>query len=417
MGGIVNRLQVRLNALGEGQAVMSACTAHPLAIEAVLEHAESIGIPALIEATANQVNQFGGYTGMVPSDFAAYIKRLSQGRNCEIILGGDHLGPLVWQKLPESEAMDKAATLISQYVEAGFTKIHLDTSMRLMGDPPILPNEIIAERAAFLCKYAEAACNPQSPPVYVIGSEVPIPGGAQHAEEGVAVTRPDDFLSTVDAFREVFFAQGLETAWERIVAVVVQPGVEFGDEQIFEYNRENARLLTDAIKPLSPLVFEGHSTDYQTPEKLRQMAEDGVAILKVGPALTFAVREALFSLCEIEKWLVDEADRSRFMELLEETMLRDSGNWINHYHGSPEELAFKRRFSLSDRARYYMTDPVVEKAASTLMRNINKFKPPLSLISQYMPIQYNHLREGRIPLTAEALVKSRVTDCIETYPF
>jgi D-tagatose-1,6-bisphosphate aldolase subunit GatZ/KbaZ len=114
----MNKLQSQLTKLSDRQAIMSACTAHPLAIEAVLEHAEAAGVPALIEATANQVNQFGGYTGMTPSDFVAYIERLAKGRKCDIILGGDHLGPLVWRGLPESEAMDKAATLIEQYVQA-----------------------------------------------------------------------------------------------------------------------------------------------------------------------------------------------------------------------------------------------------------------------------------------------------------
>ena len=409
-------LQDRMNALAKGQGIMSACTSHPLAIMAVLEHAEAAGIPALIEATANQVNQFGGYTGMLPVDFAAYVKQLSEGRKCEVILGGDHLGPLVWRSLPEKEAMDNAAKLISQYVAAAFSKIHIDTSMRLADDPPTLPNEIIAKRAAFLCKSAEAASDPNNPPVYVIGSEVPIPGGAQHAEEGVSVTRGVDFISTVADFRKAFEAEGLQAAWDRVVAVVVQPGVEFGDDQVFEYDRERAKNLTSALRHYAPLVFEGHSTDYQTAEKLRQMAEDGVAILKVGPALTFAVREALFALCEMEKWLVPESSRSNFAEALEEAMLRDPSNWNAHYHGTPDEQAFKRRFSLSDRARYYIADPAVEKAVSALLHNIDEHKPPLSLVSQFMPSQYKRLREGRIRLDAKELIKSRVVDCIETYP-
>ena len=409
-------LQTQLLKRTKNQAVMSACTAHPLALEAVLEHAELAGVPALIEATANQVNQFGGYTGMLPSDFVAYINRLAEGRNCEVILGGDHLGPLIWRSLPEAEAMDNAAKLISQYVAAGFTKIHIDTSMRLLDDPPILSNEVIAKRAAFLCKCAEAVADPNAPPVYVVGSEVPIPGGAEHAEEGISVTRPDDFLATIDAFKKAFFALELHSAWERIVAVVVQPGVEFGDDQIFDYNQERAADLTKALKPFAPLVFEGHSTDYQTPEKLRQMAEDGIAIQKVGPALTFAVREALFALCEMEKWILPENDRSNFVEVLDNVMLLSPANWKSHYHGTSEDQAFKRRFSLSDRARYYMADNSIENAIQKLLHNINTHKPPISLLSQYMPLQYIHLREGKISLTAETLVKSRVTDCIETYP-
>ena len=414
----MNKLQGILAARANGQspALYAACTAHPLALEAVLEYAEATGTPALIEATANQVNQFGGYTGMTPADFAAFIAQRRQRKRCDVILGGDHLGPLVWQHLPEEQAMANAETLVAQYAAAGFGKIHLDTSMRLADDPPALNDAVIARRAAQLCRCAEAAADPAHPPVYVIGSEVPIPGGAQEAEEGIAVTRPEDFVATVEAFRTAFASAGLDSAWHRVIAVVVQPGVEFGDEQVFDYDRARAKKLTEALKPLAPLVFEGHSTDYQTPENLRQMAQDGIAILKVGPALTFAVREALFALCDMETWLVPENERSHFKEILERAMLQNPKHWQNHYHGTPEQQAFKRRFSLSDRARYYLTDPAVAQAAEMLLANINAHKPPRSLLSQYMPAQYTRLREGRIALTAQALVKSRVIDCIETYP-
>ena len=47
------------------------------------------------------------------------------------------------------------------------------------------------------------------------------------------------------------------------------------------------------------LVFEAHSTDYQPPESLSRLVIDGFAILKVGPGLTFALREALYALDEI----------------------------------------------------------------------------------------------------------------------
>ena len=412
----MNILQKRLAQLVKGQAFMSACTAHPLAIEAVMEYAEKTRTPALIEATANQVNQFGGYTGMVPKDFAEYIKRLSGNYKCEVILGGDHLGPLVWRDLPAAQAMENSVELIRQYVNAGFTKIHIDTSMRLGDDPAVLTDEIIARRAALLCAVAEEAADKNNPPVYIVGSEVPIPGGAEHAEEGIAVTRPDALYATVSAFKEAFMKLDLQEAWKRVIAVVVQPSVEFGDDQVFEYDQIKAKELVDALKPLAPLVFEGHSTDYQTPKALKMMAYDGVKILKVGPALTFAVREALFALCEMEKWIVPKDEQSNFIDILEEVMLSNPSDWKNHYHGTDDQQSFKRRFSFSDRARYYMTDSKVEKATSKLLENINSYTPPISLLSQYMPVQYNHYREGRIELTAESLVKSRVTDCIETYP-
>lgn len=93
--------------------------------------------------------------------------------------------------------MDRAVELVSQFVLAGFTKIHLDTSMRLASDSKTarLSDATIARRGARLCKAAEAAyakrlqAHPDAiAPVYVIGSEVPIPGGAQEAEDSISVT-------------------------------------------------------------------------------------------------------------------------------------------------------------------------------------------------------------------------------------
>lgn len=58
----------------------------------------------LIESTSNQVDQFGGYTGMTPKEFIAYVSKLlhDYGLSAErLVLGGDHLGPNAWQHLPK----------------------------------------------------------------------------------------------------------------------------------------------------------------------------------------------------------------------------------------------------------------------------------------------------------------------------
>src|SRR6185369_12172791 len=103
----------------------------------------------------------------------------------KIILGGDHLGPNAWQKEPAKVAMEKALELVRSCVLAGYTKLHLDTSMRCADDATdahgALNEQTITERAADMCAAAEAAYA-QLPagvpaPVYVIGTEVPVPGG------------------------------------------------------------------------------------------------------------------------------------------------------------------------------------------------------------------------------------------------
>ncbi|HEX7694803.1 MAG TPA: class II D-tagatose-bisphosphate aldolase, non-catalytic subunit, partial [Sphingomonas sp.] len=59
---------------GKRVGITSVCSAHPLVIEATLRHALAHETPlALIEATSNQVNQDGGYTGMKPADYRDFV--------------------------------------------------------------------------------------------------------------------------------------------------------------------------------------------------------------------------------------------------------------------------------------------------------------------------------------------------------
>src|SRR5512142_2268044 len=114
---------------GEARGIASVCSAHPT----VLRQAVRTFQHPLIEATCNQVNQFGGYTGMTPKDFVRFVRQIAQEQKVEferIMLGGDHLGPHVWQGLPAEKAMANAGAMVGDYVQAGFTKIHLDCSMR-----------------------------------------------------------------------------------------------------------------------------------------------------------------------------------------------------------------------------------------------------------------------------------------------
>ena len=266
----------------------------------------------LVEATCNQVNQLGGYTGMTPARFTSFLSEIARGvglPNGRILLGGDHLGPNPWRKEPPAAALAKAAEMVQAYVRAGFNKIHLDASMGCAGDDPLSPEQIAA-RAAELCTAAESAAGetPGRPaPVYVIGTEVPPPGGSKGSSgksAGPEVTSPQDALETIAVFQRAFQARGLEAAWERVIALVVQPGVEFGDAEIHNYQRSAAAGLARAIENQPGLVYEAHSTDYQTRAALRELVEDHFAILKVGPGLTFAYREALFALGAIEREMV-----------------------------------------------------------------------------------------------------------------
>lgn len=415
---------------GQAIGIYSACSANAYVIEAALRRGKQDNSCVLIESTANQCDQNGGYTGMTPLDFKNFVLSIAKSIEFDVqklILGGDHLGPLTWSHLEEKEAMENATILIQHYVLAGFTKIHIDTSMRLKDDDSAicLSNQTIARRGAYLAKVAEQAYqelllkNPSAiAPVYIVGSEVPTPGGATGEEpQGIQITKVDDFKTTVATFETLFIEEGLQDAWDRVISVVVQPGVEENDNGCVPYNRKEALELTQAINDYPNLVFEGHSTDYQTKYALRELVEDGIAILKVGPALTFAMREALFALASIETELFSQEDiqPSNFKVILEKEMLKNTGYWHNHYHGNELQLRLKRKFSFSDRCRYYIPMPAVDQAISTLIQNLKNTGIPLSLLSQYMPIQYNKVREGILDNDPEMLLMDRITNTIDEY--
>jgi len=391
---------IRRHRAGEACGITSVCSAHPLVVEAALRHALLHDTPmVLFEATCNQVNQDGGYTGMRPAGFVEFVHAIADQvglPRSRIVFGGDHLGPNPWTSLAADAAMDKAEAMVDVYVAAGFHKIHLDCSMACAGDPVPLPEAEIVRRAVRLCLAAEAACERTGsiPPVYVIGTEVPTPGGATEAIEGLAVTTPEAALATIAAHRRAFEEAGLASAWERVIASVVQPGVEFDHHDVIDYRPEKARELSEAIESVPGLVFEAHSTDYQTRASLRALIRDHFAILKVGPGLTFALREALWALDAIENEWIPAHRRAGLRTVTLERMREKPAQWRRYYRAEGQALQIDMQYSLSDRIRYYWPDAVVESARERLFANLAEQPPPMPLLSQYLPGALPLLRSG-----------------------
>lgn len=406
---------------GKANGIYAVCSAHPVVLEAAIRYAHANHTPLLIEATSNQVDQFGGYTGMTPADFRGFVCHLADSLNFSqdmLILGGDHLGLNRWQNLPAEEAMANADDLIKSYVIAGFKKIHLDCSMSCANDPVPLTDDIVAERAARLAKIAEETCMAhfgESDLVYVIGTEVPVPGGAHETLTELAVTTPDAARATLQAHYHAFEKRGLEGIWPRIIALVVQPGVEFDHTHIIDYQPQKAVALSKMVEDYDTLVFEAHSTDYQTPQSLRQLVIDHFAILKVGPALTFALREALFSLAAIEEELLPAKACSGLRHVLESVMLDRPEYWQSHYHGDGNARRLARGYSYSDRVRYYWPDSQIDEAFERLVRNLADDPIPLPLISQYLPLQYVKVREGDLSATPRELIINHIQDILQQY--
>jgi D-tagatose-1,6-bisphosphate aldolase subunit GatZ/KbaZ len=407
------------NAVG----IYSVCSAHPLVIEAsVLQALDDDGY-LLVEATSNQVDQFGGYTGMKPRDFRRLVLELARRHGLpedRIVLGGDHLGPNRWQERPAEEALAYADDLVASYVGAGFTKLHLDCSMACADDTSPLDDSVVARRVATLASRAEQeasarAREPADNLVYVVGTEVPVPGGAHEALEVLIPTSADAARVTLAAHENAFRAEGLEEVWDRVIALVVQPGVEFDHERVIDYDRSATGELRQVLDDRGRLVFEAHSTDYQTRANLRALVEDHWAVLKVGPALTFAMREALFALAAIENELVAEGERSELLSVVEHRMQEEPGYWEGYYPGKPAARRLLRRYSYSDRIRYYWAYPDVEDAQRRLFSNLAAREIPQPLLSQYLPRQYERVRHGGLESVPEALVFDRIRDTLQDY--
>lgn len=403
---------VALNRSGIPRALPSFCTANTYVLDDLVGFAAARDLPVLIEATCNQVNQFGGYTGLTPDAYAASIRQKARAAGLaetQLILGGDHLGPNPWKHLPAADAMERALALVKAYVEAGFTKIHLDASMPCGGEP--VPSfEQVADRSAQLCAVAEA--NAPDPDLlrYVIGTEVPAPGGEADDMAGIAVTTPARLADTIDTHRSAFAARGVPQGIDRAIAVVVQPGVDFSHDSIFHYDRDRAAGLVKAIGQYDGLAFEAHSTDYQATDSLAALVADQSVILKVGPEITFRFREGIMALDQIEA-LLGLPEPARAMAAVVRAMQDAPSDWSNYYQGTLDDIRILQLFSYSDRIRYYWDKPDVSKALRKLIANLTEAGLPSAIATQFgadFPI-----RADRVD--PRSLVTHRVATTAERY--
>lgn len=404
------RATLARNLAGEVVGVVSVCSAHPLVLDAALARAARDGGFALIEATCNQVNQDGGYTGQTPAGYRDFVHARATAAGLSpdaVLLGGDHLGPNPWRHLPAAAAMDHARALVEAYARAGFRKLHLDASMACAGDPAALPAQTVAARAASLARVAEAAA--PEPPAYVIGTEVPTPGGARDDEPALHVTEPADVAATLALHRAAFAAEGCEAALGRVVGVVVQPGVEFGQASVHAFDPVAARTLSALAPTLGGAVFEAHSTDYQTATALAGLVRGHFAILKVGPQLTWAFREAAFALDAIAAELTGAAI---LRPALEAAMDADPRWWTGYVEPGDR---IGRAFGLSDRVRYYWPVPVVGRAFAALLDTLAAQPIAWTLLAQYMPQEAGLVRAGTLSPDPAALLAARIDRVLGVY--
>ncbi len=349
------------NRAGATAAIPSVCSAHPDVLEASLRLAMRLGRPVVIEATSNQVNQDGGYTGMRPADFITYVHRIADGIGADrdaILFGGDHLGTQVWRKGAADQAMEKARRLVADYVAAGFSKIHLDCSEGCAGEAAQLDDALTAERSADL---ARTCVSVDADLMFVVGTEVPPPGGARVDEDGdIPATTPQAARATLGAHDAAFGEMK-----DLIGGLVVQPGVEFSPTAVHHLPMSRDPALKQAIADRPTVCLEAHSTDYQHDAVYPRLAELGFAFQKVGPALTFAYRKALYALDQLGE------TKGALVEVVEAAMRDNPTYWQGHYSGDAPTVKHQRHFGLADRVRYYWPVPSVQAAVADLLDRID----------------------------------------------
>jgi len=313
--------------------------------------------------------------------------------------------------------MDKAQAMIEAFAAAGFSKLHLDASMGCKGEPEALDDEVTAHRAARLALAADKAAVAAGlpPPRYIIGTEIPTPGGAFHALDGLQPTSAAAARQTIAVHRAIFTRKGAGAALERVVGLVVQPGVEFGHEAVIVYEPQRARELVAVLDEEPALVFEAHSTDYQPRDKLAKLVADGFGILKVGPGLTFALREALYGLDAIAKELDPAWGPRSLKRAMEALMLAEPASWQRYYPGTPLEQRLLRHYSYSDRIRYYWPHPAAQQAVDDLMAALAGRTLPPTLLRQFVPGAGTWLAAGNVTLDAEAGVEASIRAVLEDY--
>ena len=135
------------------------------------------------------------------------------------------------------------------------------------------------------------------------------------------------------------------------------------------------------------------------------------------PALTFALREALYGLSAIVDILAPDPSRTPLAEVMETAMQAEPANWRKYYAGTETELAMYRHYSFSDRVRYYWPVPAVDAAVNRLMETLGAETIPLPLIGQFLGRLAAGVASGRVQPVARDLVLANIGLTLDDYDY
>ncbi|MCP4748123.1 MAG: class II D-tagatose-bisphosphate aldolase, non-catalytic subunit [Desulfobacteraceae bacterium] len=402
--------------------MFAICSVHPAVLSVAINYACGFSEPLLIETTPNQVNLSGGYSAMTPESFVSFINELARSKGFDtgrIILGADHLGPHLWKNQPADKAMAMAVDLIRKFAQAGYHKFHLDTAVVCADDPDNeLDLETVARRAAILCRACEEQTShrpEKDRPLYVIGQDVPLAGGGLDNGGKIQITSRENLFETLNEYRRAFTKAGLEPAWQRVMAVVVQPGIDFGDETVITYRHRLTEGLRACHADLPGIMtYETHATDYQLPDAIAAMVKDHFLILKAGPCLTFAFRKAVYALAHIEQALPDVSMASDLYQVLDDLMIKNPRYLPRHYQDNSPKARYLRHYSYLDRLRYYWSQARAQRSLNQLRNNLNR-PLPKSLLKHYLPEIFPDIENGKIEPKPDIIVANYVEKALKPY--
>jgi len=343
----------------------SFCTSNFDVIKIILIYAKIYRLSVLIECTSNQVNQFGGYSGLKPKEFYKKIILLSkkiQLNRKYIIFGADHLGPLPWKNLNKKNAFKNAEKLLKSISKEKFEKIHLDTTI-VCGNEKKLNLDKVRSRFFELFK---SIPKKKLKNIYLVaGSEVPYAGGGDFKEN---ISKLKDVQNDYSIYNSII---NQKKSKKREFALVIEPGMSFTNDKIFKPNFKNLKNISKFSKKKN-IFFEAHSTDYQRMDVLKKLVKSNFKFLKVGPELTFKYHQSLKLMLDLEKRYTPIYFRSNLNNELNKIMKKKNKYWKDYYKGSTSKINFLKFNSLLDRVRYYWNHSSVDRSKEKLFKNIDR---------------------------------------------
>ena len=339
----------------------SFCTGNESVINSAILFCKIYKLPLIIESTASQVNQYGGYTNKTPRKFSQMIQKMCKKNNypfSKIILGADHLGPYPWKNYKNKVALKNSKYLLANVLKNNYKKIHIDTSYQLLEDKLFDKNLFFSRSIDLIKKIIK-----QKKFFFIsVGTEVPPPGEEYKKNYKTSL---DEFKLESKSYLKFFKSQNFNYTF----AMVIEPGMGFN----------NTKIKTPKIKYLdkfklyskqNKFFFEAHSCDYQNIKVLKQLVKKNFKFLKVGPELTYNFSKVIFNMEMIEKKHFNKV--SNIKKKIITIMRKNNRYWHEHY---PSNISNKELISHKlDRIRYYWNYKNVIKSLKILKQNINTLK-------------------------------------------